>query len=329
MIVDQAKAFLKALGCKPEYTGGQWVTCGCPLAPWLHASGKDSNPSFGISIKGGERSHYNCFTCQSGSAEELLQTLEMYVAQSKMAGPKYNFKAARALLDEEALENYPLPEFTEFDTDESQEFYEWPGYFLENFMDPLYNKRAMEYLIKRHVPIAQIKSRGILYDPKRDMVVFPFYTVYGKLAGARGRCINETGKPHHDYSWNKTNNTGLVWYNEDALNHDQPIVIVEGQFDYLTVARVYPYTMANLTAKPSFPKLKKLQQCPGVVLLLDNDDTGKKATERYIDYCQSRSINVGTVELPQGIKDPDKLGSEGVAQLLSEFGLVLPATSSI
>ncbi len=318
---EQAKGFLKALGCKPEYNGGPWVRCSCPLAPWLHDSGKDSNPSFGLSISDDKASHYNCFSCQSGSAEELLQTLEMYASGSLLSHAKYNFPAARAYLEQEAQDVFPLGEFTEFDHDETKEFYEWPAYFIDSFHPAAYSKKAYDYLMGRGVTPQQVIDRNIRYDPKRNMVVFPFHSVYGKLAGARGRNIGQDGPPHHDYSWNKTNNTGLVWYNEEALNLEQPVIIVEGQFDYLTVARAYPPTMANLTAKPTPPKMKKLQQCPGVILLLDNDKTGVKAAEKYVTFCDQNNINVAVLTLPEGIKDPDQMGTEGISQLLKDFGL--------
>lgn len=321
MTPEQAIGFLKALGAKPKYEGGPWVTCSCLLAPWLHQNGKDSNPSFGVSVAAGKTSHYNCFTCQSGSAEELLQTLEFYCAKTPGLGYKYNFPAARAYLDQEAIDVFPLPDFEGPDQDYDKEFEEWPGYFIDNYSSIIYNKNALDYVTGRGVTMEQITQHGLRYDAKRNMVVFPFWSVYGKLAGARGRCIGPDGLQHHDYTWNQVNNTALVWYNEPVLNQDEPIVIVEGQFDCLAVERCYPHVLSNLTAKPTLPKLKKLQQCSGVVLMLDNDKAGKEATEKYLEYLHKNGINVVVAELPDGIKDPDKLGTEGIAEILEYLGL--------
>lgn len=323
MTPDQAKAFLAALGSPAEYQGGDWVKAKCPLAKFLHQHKQDNNPSFGLTVKEGKHSHFNCFACISGSAEELVQTLEMYTQQHPELASKYNFKAARALLEQEALEVFPLPEFTEFGDDDSKEFQEWPQWYLETFDSWDLSIKASAYLDQRGVPSWQREQHDLRYDPNRQMVLFPFHSVYGKLAGARGRCINPALLSHYDFTWNKVNNTGLVWYNEQVLNAEEPVVIVEGQFDCLTVERAYPHVMANLTARPSLPKLKKLDQCPGVILMLDNDATGKLALISYIAYCQKRGIPYIEAPLPEGIKDPDQLGTDGVRQLLIKLGLDL------
>jgi hypothetical protein len=317
---EQAAKFLQAIGSQPEpYSGGGWVRSHCPLAPWTHANGKDSNPSFGISVHEGKHSHFNCFACESGSVEKLLQLVEFYHGKNPYIGKKYNFDAARALLEQEDLDVFPLGEFTEFPNDEFNHFEEWPEWMADHY--PLASEvpAAYAYLRGRKVTDEQIQRHSIRYDAYREMVAFPFRTVYGKLAGMRGRRINDFGPQHYDYSFNGTNNTHNTWLNEPVLEREQIVVIVEGQFDMLTVERVYPYVLGNLTARAMPAKLKKLQGSPGVILMLDNDLTGKSAAQKYITYFEKHQIQYAIPSLPDGIKDPDQAGEDVVRQVLSQF----------
>jgi hypothetical protein len=330
MTPTQATAFLKALGCKPQYDGGAWVKSDCPLAPFTHANRKDSNPSFGVSVMPGKASAFNCFTCHSGSTEELVQSLELYTSQNPNHNHRYNFKLARELLTQEVVETIELADYSEFPTNPDQAFQEWPSYFINNFSSAAYNKEAMAYLTGRGVTMAQVTKHDLRFDPERQMIVHPYKNVYGLLAGARGRSIHTEAKgfkKHFDYTWNQVNNAALVWYNEEALNAGEPVVIVEGQFDLYRVERVYPHVMANLTAKPSPQKMKKLQQCEGVILLADNDPTADVAITKYIEYFDRYKLPYAVAQPPKEahsdgklIKhDPDSMGEDWIRDQLKSL----------
>lgn len=319
MTPEQGRAFLLALGGKPEqYSGGGWIKCPCLLAPYTHKNGKDNNPSFGLSVGEAKVSKFNCFTCRSGSPEELLQTLEHYSGGS----PQYNFAAARAMLQQETVDVFPLAPFAEFQHDITQEFFEWPAWFVDTYPEAWDNQAAMDYLTKRGVSVAEAFFFDLRWDHTRNMVCFPFRNVHGKLAGMRGRCIYPEGQQHYDYTWNKVNNTGLVWYNEQVLNAEKPVIVVEGQFDCLRVQRVYPYSLANLTAKAMYAKVKKLVQAPGVILMLDNDKTGQDAIARYEEYFKLFNIPYQIVFPSEDAKDPDAWGETAIAEALKEIGLL-------
>jgi hypothetical protein len=329
MTPTQAINFLQALGCKPSYDGGIWVKADCALAPFTHKNHKDTNPSFGISCTEGEHSHFNCFTCNSGSVEELVGQLELYVSQNPTHAWRYNFKAARELLAAEELVT-TLPEFTEFGNAKQQEFQEWPQYFIDNFPSVTYSKDASQYLDKRGVTLHQRALHNLRWDVHKSMVVCPYHNAYGKLAGARGRSVldNVSGwKKHFDYTWNQVNNASLTWYNEPCLQHEEIVVVVEGQFDLYRVERVYPHVLANLTAKPVPHKIKKLQQVPGVILMLDNDPTADKAIELYLNYFDRYDIKCAVIQPPKELdadgklikQDPDSMGESWIAEQLKDL----------
>jgi hypothetical protein len=324
MTPDQAINFLKALGSKPHYDGSGWVRADCPLAPFTHKNSKDSNPSFGVSVIPGTHSAYNCYTCSSGSMEQLLQTVELYTQNNPNWKHRYNVKAARQLLSEEEVEVLPLPEFSEFGGGSEQQFQEWPSYFIDSFMSWEFSKAANDYLTKRQVPSWQREKHGLRFDSKRNMIVCPYKNVYGCLAGARGRNVGMMGMPHFDYTWNHVNNASLVWFNEEALQHEEPVVIVEGQFDAFRVERVYPHVIGNLTGKPVASKMKKLQQSPGAIIMGDNDPTADVSIKKYLDYLDKYGVQCAVIQPPKEYdsdgklikQDPDSMGEDWIREQL-------------
>lgn len=334
MSPEAAIKYLKALGAKDiKFDGGNWVKAQCVLAHWTHKGGKDSNPSFGVSV-GNMKPHYNCFSCRSGSLTTLIQEVEMFLAKDPSQKPYFDTMLARAILENDGFDIEPLPEFSEFGG-AGQEFQEWPEYFIDSFANWEFSARAANYLKQRNVSTETAKAHGLKYDSKRDMIVFPYKNLYGKLAGARGRAVELHGEPpkklrHYDYTWNQVNNANLVWYNEEALTAEQPVVIVEGQFDKMRVSEVYPHVMANMTAKPILAKMKKLAYAPAIILMTDNDDTADASIKKYAEYLDEMNKPLAVVQppkeyTPEGklIKlDPDLMGTEWIKKQLQALDVL-------
>lgn len=317
-----ARQFLQCLHAKniDSKSDGKWLRCSCPLAPYLHQNGKDSNPSFALSISEHESPHFNCFSCQGGTAAELLQRLEMYARQSpKMALP-YKFKEAHEILDTEELVPEELEEFQEFKPSVYQAITPWPESFLSTFIHADKVVLAREYLYesKDHLNGFGQKCRGfkpeethkfdLRYDHSRGMVVFPYRDAFGRLAGMRGRSIVE--KKFHDYTWQGVNNASLCWLNETSLEQIGWVVVVEGNFDVVRVAVRWPKVVGNMTAKPIPSKMGKLLSATGTVFIPDNDATGTTSIEKYRSYHQKHHHPFRVLKLPDTVKDADDVHSD-------------------
>jgi DNA primase len=332
MTPETAANLIKMMKSTPvPYDGGGWVKAPCPLARWTHQSGKDSNPSFGISIKPGERSHYHCFACSSGSLQELAGALVMHLQKHAPENLKlYPINQIFQIVEDEELAVIPLPDYEDTQSSPYEDFQEWPQYFIESFPEWRYSKDCVDYLKKRGVTKEQAIQHDIRWDPHHRRAVFPYRSVYGKLAGARGRAVDDVEFKHFDYTWNGVNNAGLVWYNEEVFNNEQPIVVVEGQFDCLAVERCYPHVIANLTAKPSPFKMKRLQSAEGLIFMTDNDKAGNAAMEKYIAYAQHHKLDYYPLYLPKEydekgnfIKlDPGSLGTDWIRTELQKIGVL-------
>lgn len=304
MTAEQCVLFLQALGAKQiKAKSNGWVEATCPLAPWTHTSGVDHHPSFGLTIKPGERSYFSCFACRSGSAEELIQALELYTKDHPQG---MDFQTCRKILSDE-LFVIPLPEYSEHPILDTQ-FVEWPAYWLESFQKTAWADSAASYLSERKVEPSTQDHFDLRYDSKREMIVAPYHDVFGRFAGARGRSIHPdasgAGK-HFDYSFNGRNNARFVWYNELVLNDPGPVVVVEGQFDCWRVALVYQKVVAALTAKPSLEKMKKLADAGIIIHIPDTDAAGAESIEVYRKFCNQLQMEYRLVKLGEGVKDPD------------------------
>lgn len=304
-----------ALGAKKPQKSGKWVQARCPLSPVTHEKGKDLNPSFGITAEPDKRSRWNCFACGSGSALDLIQRMEFYQIPA-------DYALARKILDFEELEVVPLPEYGEFEKPEEEwVFSPWPESWLNQFL-PVYphQQSAVDYLRGRGVLDIQMLDYDLRYDPYREMVVFPLRDAYGTLAGARGRAIRDDvsgGDKHHDYSHQGIpKNVKGVWYGEQALKLEGPVVVVEGQIDLMKVRQSWPKSVANFTAKPTQEKIAKLAFSPVVALIPDNDKTGVDSEAKYAEMLAAHDVPLVVLHLPESVKDPGDCHPEFLKDLI-------------
>jgi hypothetical protein len=324
---ETAVAFLKALGNHEVDPSGVWVRAPCPLAFALHQSGKDTNPSFAINIDTG---NFNCFTCKSGKLTKLLQLIAHHLKTRPEYAPKFQLPLARKILTEADAELEPLPPYAEFPVNDKP-FTPWPEDWLDKYHLAITHPRALWYLEHgrveqgkgQAVPILMATAMELRYDATYDRIVCPYRHFNTKLAGARGRAIDPDAKMKHwDYTWQDVNNAHCVWYNEQTLElavvAKAPVVVCEGQFDVMSVLRVYPYVVGNLTAKATIEKMVKLQNTYGVVTMLDNDETGLAATARYQEHLVGK-VDFGSVDYPSEFKDPAQIPLDVLKEVLKDI----------
>lgn len=77
MDVGEIQKFMQMMGCQKISVGSQWVRSTCPVN-YLHSGGKDSTPSFAISINPGDESNCRCLACGVyGALIPLVWRLEL------------------------------------------------------------------------------------------------------------------------------------------------------------------------------------------------------------------------------------------------------------
>jgi len=319
---NKIAAFLTTLGAHNIAIGDEWVKASCPFAPFLHGSGTDRNPSFGIKIEPTGRSHFNCMAChKKGDLDDLLIELMHFRKQNPECLKGLNFPVAHAMLEQENDELY-------YDHSEAElqkvEFEAWPDWYLDAFPAALQVTAASNYLVSRGFTENMIKAFDVRFDQFKQRVVFPFRNSEGELAGLRGRSILPHAKrPHFDYRFNGRSNIGYTWANEHKCITGKPVVVTEGYFDVAAVTRVYSNVVACLSSGASYQKLDRLLYYPVVVFMYDADKAGKQASDTQWAYLKKKGavtwvVPYTTAHFANEV-DPAKLAPSEIRSLLDHY----------
>lgn len=317
MNLEQVKQFALAVGTKVENASGEWAVCKCPLAPFLHDSGRDSHPSFAISYGQNIESAFNCYTCEAGGLFKLIQLLQDNGAKA----PKYDIKAAVTLWSNEESGEAAMI-FTEDDPDSDPLADEiWPEDFLESFMLAWKVPMAMEYLNARNVSEELAHALDIRWDLQKRTVCFPVRNWQGQLVGLRGRYLQDEGARYHDYGYRGIRNK-LPWYGEQTVDVDKPVLMVESVFDYASAYRVYRNILAPLTVGLSFDKCRRVRGIYEIVTLFDNGRGGDKGRSKIIEKLPGSIIT--HVHPPSDTDDPGDMTKKQLRRVLKKH-IVLDA----
>lgn len=298
---------------------GDWGRCCCPLAPWTHDSGKDSNPSCAISYGENIESAFNCYSCESGSLHKLILLLDGFGAKL----PRYDLKQANTLwaqedstdaplifMDEESAGRHPLIDNV------------WPESFLDSFMPAWKVPMAIKYLSERRVRTKLAHALDIRWDLPRRAVCFPVRNWSGQLVGMRGRYINnDEGARYHDYGYRGQRNK-LPWYGESTVDLSYPVVMVESVFDYASAYRVYKNILAPLSVGLSRDKCKRVRNAYEIVSLFDNGKGGDKGRSKLREGLPESIIS--DLYPPAHVSDPGDMTKKQLRAVLKKH-IVLDA----
>ena len=302
------RAFLKCLGASDReiYVGDAWARCPCPLAPWTHQSGSDSNPSFAVQYADSKPT-FNCYSCKTGLAEDLPRYLQEYGAKP----PEYRIREAWDILTEDDsklildISDNPMEKVLDRP---------WSEQWLESFMEAWRVQEAMDYLVgERNLKDWVVKELDIRWDSDKRAVCFPVRNWSGVLCGLRGRYTVVTKSKYHDYSQAQTRNK-LVWLGEDWVDETLPVVLVESVFDVAKVYPVYSNVMAPLSVGIGLDKARRIGDLLDFVTFFDADEGGEKARTLIGKYLHGATIQ--HILPPKEGQDPGDLKYKQIRKLL-------------
>jgi len=179
------------------------------------------------------------------------------------------------------------------------------------------------YLTQRRIEQGTAEHFGVGYfTGKGSMsgrVVIPIHNGAGELVAYAGRAIDGS-EPR--YKLPAGFHKGQELYNlhraieGEGRGDRDGLILVEGFFDCMNVHQAgYPFVVALMGCSLSAPQEELLLAHAGMVLLmLDGDDAGKRATDE-IGGRLLRSVFVKAVTVPEG-KQPDMLTAAEVEALL-------------
>ena len=180
---------------------------------------------------------------------------------------------------------------------------------------------------------------GRTFDPYGRRLIFPLINKDGDVIGFSARLLDS-----RDNTAKYKNTTATPVFNKSEvvfginllkklreqqraagsqLDGLENIIVVEGQIDVITMHQFgFTNTVAGLGTALTPMHARKLKQfSDNIILLLDGDEAGRKATMRGIDVLRSQGLNVRVARLPNG-KDPDEFlhtyGADALNKLLDE-----------
>jgi DNA primase len=332
-IVDLIGSYL------PLKKAGKYYRALCPF----HA---EKAPSFYVSP---ERQIYHCFGCGAGgSALTFVMNFE------KLSFPEAVKTLANRLgimldFDKVSTTNQPLYDTCEFaanfftqqlnKSELAQNYLKKRGLkpeTIERFrlgFAPGGNRllgEAKKHNIKEDLLLTTglaVKKEAGYYDWFFNRLMFPIFSLSGRVIGFGGRVLDPAKEPKYINSpettiFRKGENFYGLFQAKNHLRESTPIV-VEGNFDLLSlVDKDIPEVVAPLGTALTNEQaliLRRYSNC--AIIAFDGDSSGRAATQRALELMLKASVEPQILVLPDGY-DPDKYilqyGKDGLRVALSK-----------
>lgn len=177
--------------------------------------------------------------------------------------------------------------------------------------------------IAHGVGISIKRDNGTLYDRYAGRVMFPIFTVSGKVVGFGGRVLDAATKgvsvkyqnsPESIIYHKKSELYGL-FHAKQAIHKEDCVYMVEG---YTDVIAMHQNGVENVVASSgtalTHEQIRLIRRFTNnIVVLYDGDAAGIKASQRGIDMLLGEGMDVKLLLLPDG-QDPDEFGRKHTAQ---------------
>ena len=155
-------------------------------------------------------------------------------------------------------------------------------------------------------------DKGELYDRFRGRVIFPFFSVSGKVTGFAGRLIKQSDKAGKYVNspasilYEKKHELYGFYQAKQAIKREDCCYLVEGQLDVIQLVQSgIENVVASGGTALTFPQIRLIHRfTENVTILYDGDSAGIKAALRGLDMMLEEGVNVKVVLLPEG-EDPD------------------------
>lgn len=316
----------------------------------------ERTPSFYVSP---DRQMYHCFGCgASGNVFTFLMETEKisFIDAVKLLAEKVGIKLPEYSydLDLKAKEQEELFQTMKFAA----------TFYYKNLHETEEGKYALEYLTKRGFRVDIIKAFGLgyslnkwdallkyaseqkipsdllekvglikkntdggYYDTFRGRIMFPIFSVSGKIVGFGARKLFEDdnlGKYINSPETSIFNKSKILYglnFAKDAIREKDNVLLVEGYADLLkTYQAGFKNVVSSSGTALTLEQIKLISRyTKSITILYDADSAGVRATLRGIDLVLENDMDVKIAALPKG-EDPDsyieKFGKDKFENLL-------------
>ena len=169
-------------------------------------------------------------------------------------------------------------------------------------------------------------EQGRLFDRFRGRVIFPFFSVSGKVTGFAGRLIKQSDKAGKYVNsptsilYEKKHELYGFYQAKQAIKREDCCYLVEGQLDVIQLVQSgLENVVASGGTSLTYPQIRLIHRfTENATILYDGDNAGIKAALRGIDMMLEEGINVKVVLLPEG-EDPDSFARKHNATEVLEY----------
>lgn len=166
------------------------------------------------------------------------------------------------------------------------------------------------------------------YDTFRHRLIFPIFSLSGRVIGFGGRALDDEVQPKYLNSpetpiYQKSRIVYGLHQTKEAVRRAGRVIVVEGYIDLLSVhqAGIEPVVATCGTALTTEQARLLVRYATDAVLVYDADEAGVRATIRGLDPLVEAGLWTRIVPLPAG-EDPDtyvrRYGRDGFAALLDQ-----------
>lgn len=158
-----------------------------------------------------------------------------------------------------------------------------------------------------------MKFEAFQYNEFPGYLFFPIRSASGKIVNFIGRDTTGTRKPKYFFLYKRP--IVMAPYSEPYYGS---IILVEGWFDFLNLYEKGLTNVRSLFGTTTFGEEQieqlKMQSIDEVVIMMDGDEAGQKASARIKDMLDEAYISNKIIKLPQGT-DPGELQAETVTKI--------------
>lgn len=318
----------------------------------------DKTPSFSVSQSKGV---CKCFSCgKGGSAIHFIMEHEQlsYYEALKYLAKKYNIEIhEKELTDEEkqkrsdresmfVINSFAQEFFSKslLETDEGRSV--GLAYFKERgFNEDIIRKFGLGYSPEKRDALAQEAQKrgykidyllktglcregqnGRIYDLFSGRVMFPVYSVSGKVVAFGGRILKSGVKiskyfnsPESDI-YHKSDELYGIYQAKRAIEKERCCYLVEGYTDVLSMHQSgIENVVASSGTALTHGQIRLIHRfTDNITVLYDGDAAGIKASLRGIDLILQEGLNIKVVLLPDG-EDPDSFSKSQSAESFRRY----------
>ena len=330
--------------------GTNYIGC-CPFH-------NEKTPSFSVSPAKGI---YKCFGCgESGNAVGFLMKHEHYTYPEALRwlAKKYNVEVEEEKMSEEQIEKNNERDALFHVSEFAQQYFSsllyedemgsaiGLGYFhSRGLTDKVIKDFGLGYCLEQwdnftsyarkngysdnvlqKTGLTIFKDDGKSYDRFRGRVMFPIYSVSGRVLGFSGRILSKekqaaiyVNSPDSEI-YNKSNILYGLYQAKNAITKADKCYLVEGNIDVISMYQSgVENTVASCGTSLTTEQVKLIRRyTKNVTVLYDGDNAGIKAAFRAVNMLFEEGMHVRVVLFPEG-EDPDSYAQKNGSTKLQEY----------